>query len=63
MMQRTDRSQRSDDSNYTHTAYVAARDCRDQATGLCAYLSVLEIRDLWRLREEAKCTYHPGSPR
>ncbi|KAH7072536.1 hypothetical protein FB567DRAFT_205047 [Paraphoma chrysanthemicola] len=41
---------RSDYSNDTHTAYVAARDCRNQVAGLGAYLSVLEIRDLWRLR-------------
>jgi hypothetical protein len=33
LIRRTDRSQRGDDSNDTHTAYVAAKDCRVPVAG------------------------------
>ncbi|KAF2850455.1 hypothetical protein T440DRAFT_489678 [Plenodomus tracheiphilus IPT5] len=47
---------RSDNSAH-HTAYIAARS-KDRP-GHFPYLSVLEIRDLWRQREEAKRIHRP----
>lgn len=62
LMRRTDRSQCSSDSKYTHRLRRNKDLQSSRQPGRCPYLSVPAFQDLWRRREEAKRTIWPSSP-